>query len=221
MTKSPRKISAQDLLTLRFVSQPQLSPDGTQVVYVSRWIDAEKNEYFSNLWLVPTSGGQPRRFTVGNFSDASPRWSPDGRYIAFVSDRSDSSQIWLIPVDGGEAGQLTELEEGSIDSPAWSPDGTKIAFTFRAKPPADRKAEGEARETENRFISAPHYSPRRLPGGWRGLQRRRTLALADGERGNGSRKSTRVGGLRRHILPHGRPMEKRLYLSRTAPRMRT
>ena len=155
MTESPRKISAQDLLTLRFVSQPQLSPDGTQVVYVSRWIDAEKNRYFSNLWLVPASGGQPRRFSVGDFSDTSPRWSPDGRRIAFVSDRSDSSQIWLIPVDGGEAEQLTELEEGSIGSPAWSPDGTKIAFTFRAKPHADRKAEREARETENRS-----YPPR-------------------------------------------------------------
>ena len=58
MTATPRKIDAQDLLTMRFVSQPQLSPDGTQVVFVSRWIDAEKNKYFSNLWLVSTAGGQ-------------------------------------------------------------------------------------------------------------------------------------------------------------------
>lgn len=155
MTATPRKVDAQDLLTMRFVSQPQLSPNGTQVVFVSRWIDAEKNKYFSNLWLVPTTGGQPSRFTVGDYSDSSPRWSPDGRRIAFVSDRSDSAQVWLIPVDGGEAGQLTKLEEGSIGSPAWSPDGTKIAYTFRAKPHADRKAEREAREKENRS-----YPPR-------------------------------------------------------------
>ena len=155
MTATPRKIDAQDLLTMRFVSQPQLSPDGTHVAFVSRWIDAEKNKYFSNLWLVPTTGRKPRRFTVGDYGDTSPRWSPDGRHIAFVSDRSDSSQIWLIPVDGGEAGQLTDLQEGSLGSLAWSPDGTKIAFTLRPKPSADRKAEREAREKEHRS-----YPPR-------------------------------------------------------------
>ena len=155
MTATPRKTDAQDLLTMRFVSQPQLSPDGTQAVFVSRWIDPEKNKYFSNLWLVSTAGGEPRSFTVGDYGDTSPRWSPDGHSIAFVSDRSDSSQIWLIPFDGGEARQLTELEEGSLGSLSWSPDGTKIAFAFRAKPLADRKAEREAREKEHRT-----YPPR-------------------------------------------------------------
>ena len=155
MAVTPRKISAQDLLTMRFVSQPQLSPDGTQVTFISRWIDPEKNMYFSNLWLVPTTGGKPRRFTVGDYTDTSPRWSPDGQCIAFVSDRSDSSQIWLIPIDGGEATQLTKLEEGSLGALAWSPDGTEIAFSFRAIPAADRKAEREAREDEHRS-----YPPR-------------------------------------------------------------
>ena len=155
MATTPRKIDAQDLLTMRFVSQPQLSPDGTLAAYVSRWIDPEKNRYFSNLWLASADGEKPRRFTVGDYGDTSPRWSPDGRHIAFVSERSDSSQIWLIPVDGGEAIQLTKLEEGSLGSLAWSPDGTTIAFSFRPKPTADRKAEREAREKEHRS-----YPPR-------------------------------------------------------------
>ena len=149
MTATPRKMKAQDLLTMRFDSQPQLSPDGTLVAFVSRWIDPEKNKYFSNLWLVSIRGGESRRFTVGDYGDTSPRWSPDGRHIAFVSDRSESSQIWLIPVNGGEARQLTELAEGSLGSLAWSPDGTKIVFSFRPKPPADRQAEREVREKEH------------------------------------------------------------------------
>ena len=184
MTESPRKISAQDLLILRFVSQPQLSPDGTQVVYVSRWIDAEKNKYFSNLWLVPTSGGQPRRFSVGDFSDTSPRWSPDGRRIAFVSDRSDSSQIWLIPVDGGEAGQLTELEGGEHRLAGLVTRRNEDRFYVPRQTPCRSKS-GSARRVKRKIGRIrPTLSAAQVTGrGWRGLQRRRTLALADGERG--------------------------------------
>ena len=155
-----RPVEAEDILRLRSVSDPRLSPDGERIVFVVRRTDAEKNRYFSDLWVAPFEEGEPRQFTTGDHGDASPRWSPDGRTIAFISDRGESAQVWLLPADGGEARQLTRLEEGSVNRLQWSPDGTRLAFAYRAKPPEDRKAARELREKEHR--SNPPRVVRRL-----------------------------------------------------------
>jgi len=156
----PRLITAEDLLRLRLVYDPQISPDGRRVVYSVKRIDAEKNRYYSELYVVEAEGGEPRAFTPGEHSDSSPRWSPDGRWIAFLSDRDERSQIWLIPTDGGEARKLTNLEEGSIRGLRWSPDGTRLAFSYRPKPAQDRKAAREERQKQHR--STPPREIRRL-----------------------------------------------------------
>lgn len=88
--------------------------------------DKEKNEYRTRIWIA-AEGRSPVPFTAGP-KDHSPRWSPDGRYLAFVSQRSGSAQIWLLPLDGGEARQLTKIK-GGCGNPAWSPDGRYLAFT--------------------------------------------------------------------------------------------
>jgi dipeptidyl aminopeptidase/acylaminoacyl peptidase len=94
----------------------RLRPDGEQVVFVYKWIDTEKNKYFSNLWRVRI-GEEAQPFTYGEWSDSQPRWSPDGKQIAFVSSRQKpKTQIYVIPADGGEARPITNLEEGSIGS---------------------------------------------------------------------------------------------------------
>ena len=142
---SRRGIAIEDLLRLKFVADPQMSPDGSQVVFTVKTVDAEKNRYLSHLWTVEVATGAARQFTCGEVSDSSPRWSPDGKRIAFLRTQDKRSQIWTIrppspPKMGGrggrgEARQLTQLDEGSIGTPEWSPDGRRIAFTFRPTHP--------------------------------------------------------------------------------------
>lgn len=150
-----RPITAEDLLTLQIVSAPQISSDGSQVVFVRTTTDSEKNTYRSELWQVPANGSRPpRRFTGGKWSDSGARWSPDGRQIAFVSTRlEEQPQIFLIPADGGEAQPLTKLDPGGVQSLRWSPDGTKIAFLYRATPAAYTKKAVEERSAKG--LSSP------------------------------------------------------------------
>jgi acylaminoacyl-peptidase len=155
-----RLITAPDLFRIQLVSDPQLSPDGARVVYSQQWADTEKNRYFTSLWLADTQGGEPRRFTHGEQRDGWARWSPDGTQLAFISDRGETSQVWLIPAGGGEARVLTKLEEGSVGELAWSPDGTRIAFNYRPKPEWMRKSAREEREKAKR--STPPMVIRRL-----------------------------------------------------------
>lgn len=107
---------------------PVLSPDRTQVAYAVTSLDAERNGYRSHLYLAPVSGAAaPRQMTDGAIRDAQPAWSPDGRQIGFLSNRSGSRQVWLLPVGGGEPVAVTAAPAGVSDF-AWSPDGSRIAF---------------------------------------------------------------------------------------------
>ena len=109
-------------------------------------MEGEKSEYLSHIWVVPSAGGPPRRFTRGEESATSPSFSPDGRFLAFSSSRSGSNQIWVMPVDGGEAKQVTEHETG-VGSFQWAPDGSGFAFTA-VDPESEEweKAEKEKRD---------------------------------------------------------------------------
>jgi dipeptidyl aminopeptidase/acylaminoacyl peptidase len=128
------QLTPEDLFRLQFIDAAMLSPDGTRVVYQVRTIDREKDKYRSHLWMVPASGGEPRQLTHGEGKNTGAAWSPDGKWIAFVSDRKDKkAQIYRLPLDGGEAERLTDLD-GQIGGIAWSPDGTTPRPTKRTSP---------------------------------------------------------------------------------------
>ncbi len=128
-----RPMTVNDLLAVKGVSDPQLSPDAFQVVYVVSELDRATDKSNNSLWLVPTKGGSPKQLTTAPGTNNHPRWSPDGKSIAFVSSRSGSSQVWLLPIDGGEPRQLTKLPI-DVSGPIWSPMGDKIAFTAEVYP---------------------------------------------------------------------------------------
>jgi dipeptidyl aminopeptidase/acylaminoacyl peptidase len=161
-----RPITRDDLLKIQFVGDPQMSPDGRRLVCTVKTIDAEKNRYFSHLWLFDLETKRARQFTFGEVSDTSPRWSPDGSTIAFLrafpTQRGKPMQMWVIPTDGGEARQLTTLPEGAISSITWAPKGEKLAFCFRPAHPeftqeARKKREETGKSTPPRVITRLHY----------------------------------------------------------------
>jgi dipeptidyl aminopeptidase/acylaminoacyl peptidase len=149
-----RPIELEDLLRFQLAGEPQISSDGSRIVFTVKRIDSEKNKYFTRLWMADTLKGESRPFTGDEHGDGNPRWSPDGTQIAFLSDRDKpKSQIFLIPPDGGEARALTSMEEGAITDFHWSPDGSKIAFLFRATP--EDRTEKAKKEREEKGLSSP------------------------------------------------------------------
>jgi dipeptidyl aminopeptidase/acylaminoacyl peptidase len=155
----PRAMTPDDLTRIRFVSDPQLSPDGSQVAFVATALSEERDEYLSQIWVVPAAGGEPRRFTSGPKRDTSPRWSPDGRRLAFVSEREGKKkgQLHVMPADGGEPTRLTDVRHG-VKGVAWSPDGTRLAFAARVGGWEEPKDEEErARSKPARVIDVLKY----------------------------------------------------------------
>jgi len=141
VARTKRTLRPEDSYLFGNVSDPQMSPDGRWVACVTGRSDREKDRRFSDIWLFSTDGKQRVQLTNRHHRDHTPRWSPDGATLAFVSPEQDDdkakSQVWAIPVSRGEARQLTLLKHGA-GSPAWSPDGKRIAFTARDEKPEDR-----------------------------------------------------------------------------------
>jgi dipeptidyl aminopeptidase/acylaminoacyl peptidase len=128
-----KPIAFDDFISIQRVTDPQLSPDGTRIAFVITVMDKTANRGLSDIWIVPARGGEPRRLTSSPAADMNPRWSPDGRTIAFISTRSGGPQVWTIDPNGGEAVQLTRLSTGA-SGVVWSPTGTHLAFVSSVFP---------------------------------------------------------------------------------------
>jgi len=147
-----QRVEAADFHELVQLEEPRVSPNGDRVAFV-RKVPDDAEEYEATIHVVPTGGGDPRRFTLTEGVDSQPRWSPSGDRLAFVSTRGaddNRPQLWVLPTDGGEARQVTNVA-GGVRGIEWSPDGTRIAFLQRVG--------REDREQERDLAVPEEYEP--------------------------------------------------------------
>jgi dipeptidyl aminopeptidase/acylaminoacyl peptidase len=137
-----RPLGVDDVLRLRSAADPRISPDGRLVAFVRSEPDPGRDRDAAHIWVVPAAGGEPRRWTAGERGDGVPRWSPDGRRLAFLSARGDgpARQVWVLDAAGGEARRLTDMAGGVIEL-AWSPAGDAIACVALVRPPSASEAD--------------------------------------------------------------------------------
>ena len=133
-----RPIAANDVYRLMTVADPKISPDGNWVAYVLTSIDSAKNKRNDDVWMTSWDGQQSIQLTNSPDGESQPRWSPDGKYLSFVSNRqgATNSQIWLMDRRGGEGKQLTNLK-GDLREYAWSPDGKRLVLSIKTPENAD------------------------------------------------------------------------------------
>jgi len=155
-----RLISETDIFSFQWIANPRISPDGSQIVYVHVTINSKHDGYETALWIVPSSGGAARQLTSGP-RDSSPQWSPDGKMLAFMrapekDGKPQPAQIYLLPMEGGEARPLTDIPKGA-SGPAWSPDGHAIAFSSSTVPADFDKKKDNEEKSDVRVITKAVY----------------------------------------------------------------
>jgi dipeptidyl aminopeptidase/acylaminoacyl peptidase len=163
MTK--RNIKVEDLRDFKFVSDPQISPDGSKIAFVLSEINHDDDKYMRHIWLAETSTGKLSQFTYGPGADTYPRWSPDGKKLLFLSNGRQpdkKTQLYIITLGGGEAQLVADTENG-VSAPAWSPDGKSMLFTSRVW--TEEKTESDVkhiRRIRYKFNNVGFFEGRRI-----------------------------------------------------------
>jgi len=162
-----RRFTVDDLLKVRRVSDPQVSPKGDLVAFTITDMDKAANKGTTQIYLIPLAGGEMRQLTHGEHSSVSARWSPDGQKLAFVSARDGADQVWTMDVSGGALTKVTSISTGAAD-PVWSPDGNLIAFTSDVYPDCQNDACNKRRSDEVAQSKVkPHVADRLLYRHWK------------------------------------------------------
>ncbi len=129
LEKKYKLLTDETFMEMESIGSPLISPDGKNILFTRGWVDKKNDQSRSNLWIVDIEGRRIRELTHGNWRDFSPAWSPDGKKIAFLSDRDGTTQIHVLWLDTREVAQLTHLERSPQDL-TWSPAGKNLAFTL-------------------------------------------------------------------------------------------
>jgi acylaminoacyl-peptidase len=159
---TPNLLTLDDTFELETVGDAQIAPDGKQVVYVRNLADVMTDKRYANLWIVDFDGGNHRPLTSGKRNDTSPRWSPAGDRLAFVSTEDGEAQIHVRWMDTGATQVVTRVREAP-SAIAWSPDGTQLAFLALVPREAQKvgtlpvKPEGAAWAPPAKLIDQPVY----------------------------------------------------------------
>ncbi len=149
----PRALRPDDVFALNDVADPEISPEGRWVAFTVTTMDAKEDESDTDIYMAPLAGGPALRLTASKKPEKSPRWSPDGKWLAFLSGREGKkSQVWLLNREGGEAVKLTDFK-ASVSWLAWSPDSSRLALVVSDVDPDDPDAEDDdapAKEKEKK-----------------------------------------------------------------------
>src|SRR5215207_3348076 len=173
-SSAQRKLSLDDLYRLREVSAPEISPDGGWVAYTVSSPDTVKDRSDRDVWMTSWDGRRTLRLTRSASNEGTPRWSPNGRYLAFLSNREDPrevQQVWLLDRNGGEAERITDLPDG-VSHYAWSPDSKRLALVA-TDPDPDSAAAGAdtAKPTTPRPIVVNRFHFKEDETGYLGTRR--------------------------------------------------
>lgn len=141
-----RAITFEDMAAMKRLTGPRISPDGKWIAYEVGTPDIAANKVAHDIWMVATAGGETRQLTRGG-SDMRPRWSPDGKKLAFLSARDGTQQIYWMGFEGGDATRVTSLSTGA-DNQLWSPDGKRLAFISSVYPDCKDEACNAQRDAE-------------------------------------------------------------------------
>jgi dipeptidyl aminopeptidase/acylaminoacyl peptidase len=209
MPQQKRPISIDDLFKLKLISSVTMSPGGDRLVYAVKRSDQMANKNYSNLYTTATAPkSYPRMLTSGDYNDQAPQYSPDGEWVAFISDRDKSSALWVMPMAGGDPVRLTSIDD-EVAAFCWSPDSARLAYSARKLSAREKLIrDGKEKDLEKapkfRHITRLHHKEDG-EGFWQGTWYHIHLVGVDGKKGRTLTKDERD-----HMEPAWSPDGKRI-----------